>query len=139
MIVFGSRFAFGHLKTSLREPAAHLDGTESEPQISVQLSHRLVFVLGKLHHGEFATGGQSAPSFSDGRLRSGHVMQNHAGHDRVDLTIGDGQVFQISKTKLASIHGSFTSRLPRQLQHRRRRIDSDHLVGTIEQRRQQQA
>ena len=136
VVFWYSRFI--DLEPGLGEPAADLDRPEAEPQISMRLTHGFVFVLGQIDDGEASPWRQGPPGFFDRRLRSGHVMQHHASDDSVDFTVSDGQVFEVAKAEVATINSRLACSLPRQLQHRRRRIDGDHLLRPLQQGRQHQ-
>jgi len=104
----------------------------------VRLTHGLVCVLGQIDDGKCSPWRQCSPGFLDRGLRSGHVMQNHAGDDGINFTISDRQVLEITETEVAAIHRGLARRLPRQLEHRRRRIDGDDSLCTFKQRWQHQ-
>ncbi len=82
------------------------------------LPHRFVIVLREIDHCELATRCQRPPGFCNGRLGPWHVMQHHTGDHHVDLAVSDRKVLEITQPEIAAIDGSFSGRLPGQLQHR---------------------
>jgi hypothetical protein len=82
------------------------------------LAHRFVVVLCKIDDGELTTRRQGAPGFGNRRLRSWYMMQYHTGNDCVDFPVGDRKMLEVTQTKFTTIHGRFSCRLARQLQHR---------------------
>ena len=96
-------------------------------------------MLGEVDDGDLTTRLEGAPGFFDRRLRTWHMMQDHAGDDGIHLAIGDGQMFEVSQPEVAAIDGSLAGRLPRQLQHGGGGVDGDDLVGPLQQGRQHQS
>lgn len=126
-----------HSKTTGLQPAAHLGGLESEPQIG-QLAQALIFVSCQVDDGQFTSRTQGTPGLlqSDGGGRN--VVQNHTCHDRVGLAVAHRQMLEVAESKFAPTDLR-ASRDPGEVQHRRRRIDCDHPVGALQQRRQEQS
>ncbi len=125
-----------HIEAASLQPAAHLGGLKPEPQVR-QLTQALVFVARQIDDGQLAPVPEGPAGFLQGDGGCRHMVQDHAGHDRIGLAVADGQVFEIAEAEVAAFDVG-ASRNARQVEHSRRGVDGDHPVGSLEQRREQQ-
>lgn len=126
-----------YIKATGLEPAAHFGGLKAKPQIR-QFPQAFVFMPGQIDDGQLTAGAKSAPGLDQRHRRCRYVVQYHARHDGIHFAVSHGQVLKITEAEVATIHID-ASRGAGEIQHGRRRIDSDHPVGPFQQGWQQQA
>ena len=101
------------------QPTLYLGWFKTEPEIGLTLSETLVVVFAQIDDKQLSPGLQRSMGLGDGPGGIRHMMQDHAGHDGLYLTIGHRQMSQIPQPKVAA-PGLVSGRMSGHIQHLRR-------------------